>query len=52
MTGLVPQGREPLFVPCTPLGCIEILDRCGVTIAGKRAVVVRGMGSGSQDEGA
>ncbi len=34
------QGREPLFVPCTPLGCIELLDRIGTQIRGKRAVVV------------
>merc|ERR1712216_18613 len=26
-------------VACTPQGCIELLDRSGVTIAGKRAVV-------------
>ncbi len=35
-----PQGRTPLFTSCTPLGCIELLDRCGVAIKGKRAVVV------------
>ncbi|CAN0132590.1 unnamed protein product, partial [Hapterophycus canaliculatus] len=27
-------------VPCTPQGCIELLDRHGVQIAGKRAVVL------------
>ncbi|XP_073045148.1 bifunctional protein FolD 4, chloroplastic-like isoform X2 [Primulina eburnea] len=32
--------REPLFVPCTPKGCIELLHRYGVSIEGKRAVVV------------
>jgi len=37
---LTMKGREPLFVPCTPLGCIELLDRIGTDIAGKRAVVV------------
>ncbi|PNH07256.1 Bifunctional protein FolD [Tetrabaena socialis] len=37
---LAMKGREPLFAPCTPLGCIELLDRCGVAIKGKRAVVV------------
>ena len=26
------KGREPLFVPCTPLGCIELLERCGIAI--------------------
>ena len=34
------KGREPLFVPCTPKGCIELLDRSGVEISGKRAVVL------------
>ncbi|XP_073288670.1 bifunctional protein FolD 4, chloroplastic-like isoform X2 [Primulina huaijiensis] len=32
--------REPLFVPCTPKGCIELLHRYGVSIEGKRAVVI------------
>ena len=31
---------EPAFVSCTPLGIIELLDRYGLTIEGKRAVVV------------
>jgi 5,10-methylene-tetrahydrofolate dehydrogenase/methenyl tetrahydrofolate cyclohydrolase len=26
--------------PCTPKGCIELLDRCGVEISGKHAVVL------------
>ena len=34
------KRREPLFVPCTPKGCIELLDRTGVPIEGKRAVVL------------
>ena len=34
------KRREPLFVPCTPKGCIELLDRTGVVIEGKRAVVL------------
>lgn len=34
------QGREPLFVPCTPKGCMELLHRYGVEIKGKRAVVI------------
>uniref|UniRef100_A0A7S0RK13 Methenyltetrahydrofolate cyclohydrolase n=1 Tax=Chlamydomonas leiostraca TaxID=1034604 RepID=A0A7S0RK13_9CHLO len=37
---LAMRGRNPLFVPCTPKGCIELLERSGVPIAGKRAVVV------------
>lgn len=34
------RGREPLFVPCTPRGCIELLERSGIQISGKEAVVV------------
>ena len=34
------KRRDPLFVPCTPKGCIELLDRTGVAIEGKRAVVL------------
>ncbi|KAG6426184.1 hypothetical protein SASPL_110402 [Salvia splendens] len=31
---------EPLFVPCTPKGCIELLRRYDIPIKGKRAVVI------------
>ncbi len=34
------KRRDPLYVPCTPKGCIELLDRSGVEISGKRAVVL------------
>ena len=34
------RGRKPQYVSCTPKGCIALLDRSGVEIAGKRAVVV------------
>ncbi|UCH94642.1 MAG: bifunctional methylenetetrahydrofolate dehydrogenase/methenyltetrahydrofolate cyclohydrolase FolD [Candidatus Aminicenantes bacterium] len=34
------KRREPLFVPCTPKGCIELLDRTGVEIEGQQAVVL------------
>ncbi|KAF6164006.1 hypothetical protein GIB67_028710 [Kingdonia uniflora] len=38
---LAMRGRqEPLFVPCTPKGCIELLHRYGIDIKGKRAVVI------------
>lgn len=37
---LAMRGREPLFAPCTPRGCIELLKRSGVEISGKEAVVV------------
>ena len=32
--------NQPRFVPCTPAGIIELLDREGVKITGKHAVVV------------
>jgi 5,10-methylene-tetrahydrofolate dehydrogenase/methenyl tetrahydrofolate cyclohydrolase len=36
------KGKRPAFsfAPCTPQGCIELLDRYGISIAGKRAVVL------------
>ncbi len=34
------KRREPLFVPCTPRGCIELLDRMHIPIEGKEAVVL------------
>ena len=37
---LAMQGRDPLFVACTPKGCIELLLRSGVEIKGKHAVVI------------
>ncbi|XP_071689823.1 bifunctional protein FolD 1, mitochondrial-like [Rutidosis leptorrhynchoides] len=37
---LAMRGREPLFIPCTPKGCVEILIRSGVEIIGKKAVVI------------
>ncbi|CAN4111636.1 unnamed protein product [Withania somnifera] len=37
---LAMRGREPLFVPCTPKGCIELLHRYNVEIKGKKAVVI------------
>ena len=37
--GRLVQNRAHL-VPCTPLGVIELLDRSGIEIAGKRAVVI------------
>lgn len=37
--GFLAQNR-PGFVPCTPAGVIEMLDRTGIDIAGKRAVVI------------
>ncbi|KAL1330012.1 hypothetical protein HN51_047179 [Arachis hypogaea] len=40
MGNLAIAGREPLFTPCTPKGCIELLLRAGVEITGKKAVVI------------
>ena len=37
---LTMKGREPMFVPCTPSGCIELLDRYGVGIEGQEAVIL------------
>jgi 5,10-methylene-tetrahydrofolate dehydrogenase/methenyl tetrahydrofolate cyclohydrolase len=34
------KRRDPLFVPCTPRGCIELLDRSGIGIEGRHAVVL------------
>jgi len=37
---LAQKGREPLFVPCTPNGCLYLLDKAGVQIEGANAVVL------------
>ena len=37
--GLLVQGR-PQFVPCTPAGILELLDREAIPVEGRRAVVV------------
>ena len=37
--GRLSQGR-PRFAPCTPAGCMELLDAAGVATAGARAVVL------------
>jgi 5,10-methylene-tetrahydrofolate dehydrogenase/methenyl tetrahydrofolate cyclohydrolase len=37
---LAQKGREPLFVPCTPYGCIYLLEKSGVMIEGANAVVL------------
>ena len=34
------KGRAPLSTACTPKGCLELLRRSGVALAGKRAVVL------------
>jgi len=37
---LAQKGREPLFVPCTPYGCIYLLEKAGVKIESANAVVL------------
>jgi len=37
---LTMKGREPKFVPCTPKGCIELLERSGISLDGKHVVVL------------
>jgi methylenetetrahydrofolate dehydrogenase (NADP+)/methenyltetrahydrofolate cyclohydrolase len=37
---LAQKGREPLFVPCTPAGCITLLKKAGAKLEGAEAVVV------------
>lgn len=34
------KGKQPPFAPATPQGCIELLVRSGIRIAGRRAVVI------------
>ena len=37
---LAQKGRQPLFVPCTPYGCIYLLEQAGIKIEGANAVVL------------
>jgi 5,10-methylene-tetrahydrofolate dehydrogenase/methenyl tetrahydrofolate cyclohydrolase len=37
---LAQKGREPLFVPCTPDGCMYLLEKTGVELEGAKAVVL------------
>mmetsp|Transcript_16305 Transcript_16305/g.23594 ORF Transcript_16305/g.23594 Transcript_16305/m.23594 type:complete len:298 (-) Transcript_16305:893-1786(-) len=37
---LAMKNREPMHVPCTPKGCIELLKRSNVQIHGKEAVIL------------
>ena len=34
------KNREPLFVPCTPLGCLYLIESAGTKIEGANAVVL------------
>lgn len=31
---------ENCMIPCTPLGCLELIKKTGVDLAGKQAVVI------------
>lgn len=37
---LAMKGRDPLFIPCTPAGCMELLADAGVELSGAEAVIV------------
>jgi 5,10-methylene-tetrahydrofolate dehydrogenase/methenyl tetrahydrofolate cyclohydrolase len=37
---LAMKGREPLFIPCTPAGCMVLLEETGVKLRGAEAVIV------------
>jgi methylenetetrahydrofolate dehydrogenase (NADP+)/methenyltetrahydrofolate cyclohydrolase len=37
---LAQKGRNPLFIPCTPFGCIYLLEQSGVKLEGANAVVL------------
>jgi methylenetetrahydrofolate dehydrogenase (NADP+) / methenyltetrahydrofolate cyclohydrolase len=37
---LAQKGRDPLFVPCTPAGCMVLLEKAGARLDGANAVVL------------
>ncbi|KAK9814038.1 hypothetical protein WJX73_009858 [Symbiochloris irregularis] len=37
---LAMRDRTPLFVPCTPKGCLELLKRSGIQISGRNACII------------
>ncbi|MCA9876001.1 MAG: bifunctional 5,10-methylenetetrahydrofolate dehydrogenase/5,10-methenyltetrahydrofolate cyclohydrolase, partial [Anaerolineales bacterium] len=37
---LAMKGRDPLFIPCTPYGCMVLLERSGIQTNGADAVIV------------
>lgn len=37
---LAMKNRDPLFIPCTPAGCLVLLEEAGVKISGAEAVVL------------
>ena len=38
--GKLLSGEKPYFIPCTPLGIIELLKEYSINIAGKNAVII------------
>ena len=38
--GNLALSNDPLFVPCTPLGCLELLKTYNIQIAGKHVVLI------------
>ena len=38
--GKLSQRNNPLFVPCTPRGCLQILDYYGIDVKGKNVTVI------------
>lgn len=43
-----PAARSLAQVPCTPAGCVELLQRSGVEVGGKTAVVIGRRGDGTR----
>jgi 5,10-methylene-tetrahydrofolate dehydrogenase/methenyl tetrahydrofolate cyclohydrolase len=37
---LAQKGRDPLFVPCTPYGCMVLMKEAGINLEGANAVVL------------
>lgn len=37
---LAMKGRDPLFIPCTPAGCMRLLEETGVQLNGANAVIL------------
>ena len=37
---LAMKGRDPLFIPCTPYGCMVLLERSGIDTNGPEPVIV------------
>mmetsp|Transcript_24020 Transcript_24020/g.52426 ORF Transcript_24020/g.52426 Transcript_24020/m.52426 type:complete len:239 (+) Transcript_24020:929-1645(+) len=40
MGRLLMRGRQPFFLPCTALGCLELLSRSGIAMKGMNTVVL------------